>query len=419
MNVATGKPSGVRYRIILLTFLGIVIAYMDRANISVAGVTIMKEYGWTTTQWGSILSAFFVGYLILQIPAGWLADKIGGKRVLAAGVGWWSFFTMATCWAPSFNIMWIFRSMLGVGEAVTFPAITAIASQWVSGKERARAQAWNLSGMALSLAFTVPVVAWIISRFGWRAAFYSFGALGFVWTAVWLWYAKDNPADHPAVNQAELQHIAEESRPKSLGGANWGLVLRKGPVWALTVNYFCQNYSWYLYLAWLPAYLVMARGFSIMKMGIYGMLPYLGAFVATNLAGYVSDRLINVVGVSRARKYIMCAAFGGSGLFMFLGSQAASGGMAVVWITLSVSFLSMNFSSFWALPIDLGPKSAGLISGLMNTSGTVAGIIAPLLTGWLVAVTGSWIAALDVAVGLAILGIVICALFISAEQVVD
>src|SRR5208283_2278597 len=135
-GAATGKPSQVRYKIILLTFLGIVIAYMDRANISVASVTIMKEYGWSTTQWGSILSAFFVGYLILQIPAGWLADKIGGKRVLAAGVGWWSFFTVATCWAPNFNIMWFFRSLLGLGEAVTFPAETAIASQWVGGKER-------------------------------------------------------------------------------------------------------------------------------------------------------------------------------------------------------------------------------------------------------------------------------------------
>ena len=417
-GAATDKPSQVRYKIIILTFLGIVIAYMDRANISVASVTIMKEYGWSTTQWGSILSAFFVGYLFLQIPAGWLADKIGGKRVLAAGVGWWSFFTMATCWAPNFNIMWIFRSMLGLGEAVTFPAETAIASKWVGGKERARAQAWNLSGMALSLAVTVPIVAWIISRFGWRMAFYSFGAIGFVWTAVWLWYAKDNPTDHPEVNQLELQHITQERRAESLSGANWRLVLSKGPVWALAVNYFCQNYSWYLYLTWLPAYLVMARGFSIMKMGIYGMLPFLGAFVATNLAGYVSDRLIDAVGVSKARKYIMYTAFGGSALFLFLGSQAASGGMAVLWITLSVSFLSMNFSSFWALPIDLGPKSAGLISGLMNTSGTLAGIIAPLLTGWLVA-TGSWKTALDVAVGLAIVGIVICALFISAEQVVD
>jgi len=148
-------------------------------------------------------------------------------------------------------------------------------------------------------------------------------------------------------------------------------------------------------------------------------LPFIGAFIATNLAGYVSDRLIHAVGVTKARKYIMYMAFGGSALFLFLGSQAASGEIAVLWITLSVSCLSMNFSSFWALPIDLGPKSAGLISGLMNTFGTLAGITAPILTGWIVATTGSWETALGVAIGLAIVGIIVCALFISGEQVVD
>jgi len=270
------KPSNVRYKIVILTFLSIVIAYMDRANLSVASVTIMQEYGWNATQWGFILSSFFLGYFFLQVPAGWLADKIGGRRVLAAGVGWWSFFTIATCWAPGFNSMLVVRSLLGLGEAVTFPAETAIASQWVPIKERARAQAWNLSGMALSLAFSVPIAAWIIGEFGWRMAFYSFGALGFVWTAVWLWYATDNPANHQGVNQQELEHILQGQRKESLSeSAHWRVVLSKGPVWALAVNYFFQNYSWYLYLTWLPGYLVMARGFSIMKMGIYGMLPHL------------------------------------------------------------------------------------------------------------------------------------------------
>lgn len=414
------KPSNVRFKIVILTFLSIVIAYMDRANLSVASVTIMKEYGWDAAQWGVILASFFFGYVVLQIPAGWLADKIGGRRVLAAGVGWWSFFTMATCWAPNFNIMLIVRSLLGLGEAVTFPAETAVASKWVPKKERARAQAWNLSGMALSLAFSVPLVAWIIAEFGWRMAFYSFGILGFIWTAIWLWYATDDPAKHSGVNEQELKHIMQGQQKESLSeSAHWRVVLSKGPVWALAVNYFFQNYMWYLYLTWLPGYLVMARGFSIMKMGIYGMLPFLGAFLATNMAGLVSDKLAHAVGVTKARKYIMYTAFGGGALFLYLGSLAATGEMAVLWITLSVSCLSMNFSSFWALPIDLGPKSAGLISGLMNTFGTFAGITAPIVTGWIVATTKSWEFALGVAVGLAVVGVLVCALFISGEQVVD
>lgn len=413
------KPTRVRTNIVILTFLSIVIAYMDRANLSVASVTIMKEHGWNTAQWGSILSAFFVGYLILQIPAGWIADKIGGKRVLAVGVAWWSIFTAVTPFAKSLNSLWIVRALMGLGEAVTFPAETAIASNWVPSKERARSQALNLSGMALSLAVSVPISAWIISTYGWPAAFYFAGLLGLIWTLFWLWYAKDRPSDHPKVNQEELVLIGKGHGAKKEHSNDMSAVLKSGPVWALAINYFFQNYSWYLYLTWLPGYLVMARHFSILKMGIYGMLPYLGAFVITNLAGYISDRMIPKIGVTRARKYIMYAAFGGSALFLYLGAMAATGGMAVLWITLAVSFLSMNFSSFWALPIDLGPKNAGLISGLMNTFGTIAGIIAPIITGFIVNATGSWVYALSVAIILSIIGIFVCALFVSGKQVVD
>lgn len=418
-DLQTGKPTRVRVAITVVTFLSIVIAYLDRGNLSVASTTIMKEHGWNAEQWGSILSAFFVGYLILQIPAGWLADKIGGKRVLAAGVAWWSIFTGLTPVAGSLNSLWLMRALMGVGEAVTFPSETAIASKWIPVKERARSQAWNLSGMALSLAVSVPISAWIISRYGWPSVFYISAVIGLIWVAFWLLFAKDHPSQHKLVNSAELALIEQGRTEKTVSQTDWRAVAKAGPVWALAINYFFQNYSWYLYLTWLPGYLVMARHFSILKMGIYGMLPYLGGFVAANLAGNISDKLIPRVGVTRARKYIMYAAFGGSALFLYLGATANSGGLAVLWISLAVSFLTMNFSSFWALPIDLGPKNAGLISGLMNTFGTIAGIIAPILTGLIVTKTGSWIYALSIAVGLSVVGIIVCALFVTGEQVVD
>ena len=309
-SLQTGKPTRVRVAITVITFLSIVIAYFDRGNLSVASTIIMKEHGWNAEQWGSILSAFFVGYLILQIPAGWLADKIGGKRVLAAGVAWWSIFTGLTPMAGSLNSLWFVRSLMGVGEAVTFPAETAIASKWIPSKERARSQAWNLSGMALSLAVSVPISAWIISIFGWPSVFYISSLLGLIWVVIWLLFAKDNPSKHKLVNVAELALIEEDQTEKTVSQTNWRAVAKAAPVWALAINYFFQNYSWYLYLTWLPGYLVMARHFSILKMGIYGMLPYLGGFVAANLAGNISDKLIPRVGVTKARKYIMYAVYG-------------------------------------------------------------------------------------------------------------
>jgi len=379
----------------------------------------MEEFGWNTAQWGIILSAFFVGYAILQIPAGWLSDKYGGVKTLAFGTGWWSLFTIATAWARTIPTMAVVRALLGAGEAVNFPSHTAVTSRWIPVQERGRAQALNLSGMAFGTAFTIPVVAWIVKSFGWRWAFYSFGVVGFIWCIIWLWYVKDDPRQHPGVSPEELDYIRAGEREERLTNIDWNRILRSGPVWGLTVNYFFQNYCWYLYLTWLPGYLVMARHFDLMKTGIYAMLPYIGSFIAMNFGGWVCDKLAPVVGLTKSRKYVMYSAFAGCAVFLYFAARAQSPYTAVILITLSVFFLSLNYAPFWALPIDLGPRSAGVISGIMNTSGTLAGIIAPGLTGWIVQASGSWVYALTVAVVMALLGIIVCAVGVSAERVTD
>lgn len=415
-----GKTN-VRWRVMFLAFLAIVIAYLDRVNLSVAAPILMKQFGWNAAQIGMVLSAFFAGYAILQAPSGWLADRIGGRKILAIGMLWWSLFTLLTPFGSTLLLMIFIRSMLGLGEAVTFPAITAMVSRWMPPVERGRAQGFNLSGMMVGAGAAIPVVALIIKSVGWEWAFYSFALLGVLWMFIWLNYVTDKPEDHRGVSAEELEEIYPkmDGEVKSAVGSteSLGTILKSKAVWGLILGYFMQLYNWYLFLTWLPGYLVMARGFDIIKTGFYGMLPYIGAFICANLAGHISDKMAKTYGQTKARKIIIYISFLGSAIFLYFGAHAASPIMAVAFITICVSFVGLNFAPFWALPVDISPRNAGLISGLMNTSGTAAGIAAPMITGFVVSMTGSWVYALTVAIGCSLVGILIATFLISAKPI--
>lgn len=417
-EIPVGKTS-IRWRVMFLAFLAIVIAYLDRVNLSVSAPTMMKLYGWNATQFGMVMSAFFAGYAILNAPAGWLADRVGGKKLLALGMVWWSVFTILTPLGSTIGLMIFIRCMLGVGEAVVFPAMTSMVSRWMAPTERGRAQGFNLSGMMIGAGMAMPVVAMLIQTVGWEWSFYGFGLLGILWMIVWMMYVTNRPEDHPGISKAELEEISEgrglQDSANELESV-W-TILKSKAVWGIILGYFCQLYNWYLFLSWLPGYLVMARGFDIIKTGFFGLLPYIGAFIAANFAGYLSDKLSKIYGHTQARKMIIYTSFLGSAVFLYFGAHAESPVMAVALITICVSFVGLNFAPFWALPVDISPRNAGLVSGLMNTSGNLSGILAPMITGYVVTTTGSWVYALMVAIGCSLLGVIIAATLISAKPI--
>jgi sugar phosphate permease len=417
------EPAGkikARWWIMFFIFLSTILAYTDRSNISVVAVTMMKEFGWNEQQYGLLASSFFVGYLLLGIPAGWMSDKWGGVRFLAIGVLLWSVFTMLTPLAWSFGSMLLIRFLLGVGEAVNFPSHTSIVSRWSPMHVRGRWQGLNMSGMAIGVTIAAPITTWLTQKYSWHTSFYFFGILGIIWAIVWLKIATDSPKDNRYITSEEL---AEMEEMNELHGTNtkisWGKLLRVKEVWGITLIYFFQNYNWYLYLTWLPAYLMKARGFTLLKVGFYGMLPWLGAFIAMNLAGLASDYLCKRYNLTQARRIPIYVSFIGTAIFMALGAYTPNEWMALAYITLSVTFLGINFAMFWTLPIDIGPKSAGTLSGIMNTSGTIAGIIAPALTGFLIVSLGSWQYVLFIGAILALVGAVLTKFMISAKRVLD
>lgn len=238
-----------RVRVVFLCFLSFVICNCDRINISVAILPMAKYYGWNQTTVGIIQSAFFWGYVTTQIPGGYLADKYGGKHVLAGGVIVWSVMTFLTPLAASTNLglLLLARALLGVGEGVAMPAMNNIISKWVPEKERARSLSLTYSGMYLGSVIGLWLCPTFIVSFGWQSVFYIFGGLGFFWWAAWQWLAESSPELSKTISEREKTYIrdntpAAKELPKDVP---FRLLLSKSATWAIIVAHFCATWGTY------------------------------------------------------------------------------------------------------------------------------------------------------------------------------
>ena len=203
-----------RYTLVSLCFCAAFICYIDRVNISVAAIPMKEAFGWSETVKGLVLSSFFVGYLAMQVPGGWLAHRIGGKFVLGFAVIWWSIFTILTPPAAftSLAALIVVRIALGLGEAVTFPAGFVLLGKWVPPTERSRAVVVLLSGAPLGIVTALFTTGWIVNQFGWPASFYLFGLVGFAWAGVWYFRVFEEPAAHPRISGGELELLHAQKR---------------------------------------------------------------------------------------------------------------------------------------------------------------------------------------------------------------
>jgi len=414
-----GWPS--RVNLVILFFSSNLICYMDRINISVTAPMIMKELGWDEAALGIILSSFFVGYTLLQIPGGWLADRFGGKLVLSCGVLWWSLFTLITPLARSITGMAVFRALMGLGEGVNFPSIQSLTARWVPAGERSRVMGFILSGVSVGNIIAFPLATWIMLTLGWRWVFYVFSLFGFIWCAFWLRLASNTPEEHATIHPHELAYIQANRPPVgAAGGVPWKVLLSKSPVWALVINHFCVSWGFFMFLTWLPTYLVKAHGFSIREMGIYSMLPYMAMVVGSNGTGWLADYCIMRTGsITAVRKTVhsislLCGAF-----FLILLASAETKTAAITFITLALGMLSMTGSSTGPNAMDIAPRYAGTIMGMQTTAGNIAGVVVPLVVGVLVSLSGRWDLIFYLAAAVLILGVVIWDLFATGDQIIE
>ncbi|MHB8068881.1 MAG: MFS transporter [Desulfobaccales bacterium] len=395
-NVAR-RATKTRYMVLFILCLLYLISYLDRTAISVTAPEMIKEFGFSKTQMGVIFAAFFIPYGTLQIVGGLLGDYYGPRRVLTLLMAWWSIFTVVTGMAWNLVSMFIIRVLFGLGEAGGFPAATRAMATWFRPEDRGNLQGITHAASRLGAAVAPPVAVFLMLTFGWRSVFYILGFLGILWAILFYFYYRDNPKDHWGVNDAELDlitankeevHTAKKDKKK----IPWGAILKNRHIWALTFADFCYGYTLWVYLTWLPSYLVQSRGFSILKMGFYAALPLLGAMLGDIVGGLLSDHLFRKTSnLKLARCYVIFAAFVGAVVFTLLGVYNDSALAAVFLLTAAMFFLECSNANLWAIAMDLGGDHfAGTVSGFMNTGQGVAGMISPIAFGFIVDVTGSW-----------------------------
>jgi len=410
-----------RIRMVIFFFLSNLICYMDRVNISVTAPVIMKEFGWNEAALGVILSSFFWGYTLLQIPGGWLADRFGGKRILSIGVLWWSLFTMLTPLARSVGGMTAMRALMGIGEGVNFPSVQSMTAKWIPAGERSRVSGFTLSGVSVGNIIAFPLAAFIMSAFGWQYVFYVFGCFGIVWLLAWNRAAADRPEEHSRISAEELAYIkAHTPELPPLQKMPWKQILSQAPVWALVTNHFCTSWGFFMFLTWLPTYLVKAHGFSIKEMGIYSMLPYIAMVIGSNATGWFADWWIRRTGsITLVRKCLHTVSLLGASLFLVLLAHAGTKTEVILLITLALGMMSMTGSTTGPNAMDIAPRYAGIIMGMQTTAGNIAGVIVPVFVGVVVSLTNRWDLVFYCAAGIMVLAVIVWNLFGTGRQVLE
>jgi ACS family sodium-dependent inorganic phosphate cotransporter len=420
-GVVAHRPQ--RTVLIALCFAAVFICYVDRVNISLAIVAMTREFGWSKTTSGFVMSSFFIGYLLTQVPGGLLAGRYGGKPVLATGVILWSLFTALTPPAAyaGFAVLIAARIAMGMGEGVTFPSIYALFARWVPANSRSRAAGLVFSAIPFGVVCAQLATPPLVTSFGWPWAFYAFAVLGPLWWILWQPLTTSSPADHPRVSEAELRELAGDVPAPAAGPApSTRELLGSTAVWAIVIGHFCSNWATYVLLSWAPFYLLERFGVDFHSIGLYVMAPSIVSFVSLNVSGALGDALIaRGLSVVAVRKLMQSIGFGGAIVSLLALTQVQSAQAAVAVICMSTLLGSAVAAGFACNHLDIAPRHAGALMGISNTAGTIPGVIGVTFSGWLVDVTGSWSMVFVVAAGIKVFGLAFYLAFAKGEQQFD
>ena len=410
-----------RYTLVLLSFGAVFICYMDRVNISVAIIPMSIELGWDPATQGTVLSAFFLGYLVTQVIGGRLADRFGGKVVLGIGVLSWSLFTMLTPFAAfaGFSALLFARVGMGIGEGVTFPSIYSLFGRWLPNTESARAIGVIFSAIPLGSVLALLLTPVIVIHWGWPWAFYSFGAVGLVWW--WFWHTRvtADPELHPTIGAHERSAIALNPS-ESPAAPTLRELLSCAPVWAIIVGHFCTNWGGYVLLAWMPTYITKGLGVDFASVGLFAVIPSLCSFLFLNVAGWFADRLIkHGWEVTTARKTMQTIGFGGAATTLMFVGYIHDAPAAIALMSLGSILGACAVGGFGVNHLDIAPRYAGVLMGLSNTAGTIPGIIGVYVSGLILSYTNSWTLVFQVAAGIYLFGMVFYLMFASGKRLFD
>ncbi len=393
----------------LMLFCLTLINYMDRTTLSFAIDPIAHLFGLSTVAKGYLFSSFLWSYTIFQIPTGFLVDRFGAKKVAGAGIGIWSLATVFTGLASSFPVLLGSRIVMGGGEAVTNPSGAQVIREWIPARERGVLNACFNCGAYAGPALCALAAGPIITGFGWPVLFYVAGVLGFIWLVVWSVFFRA-PEQASWLSEQERQFILTQRTGgvSTATGPRSGLMrLLRGPsLWGLALSMGCNVYSQYLFLTWLPSYLRASKGLNLNASGFYTAIPYFTAMILCVFMGALSDRLLRRQDVARGgRRNLIACSMALAAIILFaplLNSLPA----LIVLLALSLTGVATTTSQLFALVNDLLPNrnDIGVVMGFVIVGGNIFGMMAPIVTGYVIAATGGYSLAFVIAGGLLAVG---------------
>jgi MFS transporter, ACS family, glucarate transporter len=381
--------TNVRWFLVFWLFILSAVSFLDRVNISVASSAIATEYHLSDVQLGWVFGAFLWGYALFQTFGGWLADRLGPRRVLTAGVVWWGVFTALTAAvSPALGGAVFFfvlvRFLLGAGEAIIFPASNQFVSRWIPTQERGFANGLIFAGVGAGAGSAPAIVTYIMVHYGWRWSFWLSALLGLLVGLVWFLTARDTPEQDHSVSASELQHIQNgRTVPPSETTATtlpWSVILKSKEVWLVTLSYFCFGYVAWIFFSWFHRYLFKVRGLDLKSSAFYSTLPPLAMVACSLLGGVINDKLTKSHGKRVGRCGIAAFALFLTAVLLVLGSQSVSTQLASLVLAGGAGALYLSQSSYWSVTTDIAGAHAGSTSGFMNMGAQLGGLVTAVLT---------------------------------------
>lgn len=361
---AAGTSSRKRYLVVAGVFILSWILYIDRAAISSAKGLIASEFGLSDQAMGAVFSAFVLGYALMQIPSGWLADRFGPRIVLAGLVALWSLFTFLTGTVSGLGSLLVIRLMFGVAEAGAFPASARAFYNWLPAGERGLANGILFSGAMIGGGISFPICAWLLGAHEWRWAFYLLAVPGFLWAALWMTFFRDHPG------RAVVREASERA-----AGMSFAQVFRSGPMALAMSQYFVGNFTFYIGVTWMLPYLTEQFKLSSGEAANYAMVPLICGAISNWTSGLVVDLLYRSGHRAWSRRLPGICGFVLAAGGIFSVSLAGSPLAAVAGFALAITGVELTISPSWAYCMDFGGKNSGGVTGAMNMVGNLGGFV--------------------------------------------
>jgi MFS family permease len=403
-SATPARPAGIpaTTKVLALLCAMYFISYIARQNVSTAIIAIRTEFKLSNTQAGLIFSAFGYPYLLFQIIGGLTADRFGPRLTLFVSGLVWAGATVVASFAWDFPSLFVARILLGFGVGATLPTATRAMQYWVETRKRGFAQGITHAFSRLGNALTPALIVGLMALVTWRGSFVVVGLAGFVWVALWYWYFRDDPKDHPSITQQELAVLPQRSK-SAAPAVPWGPLIAR--MWPVTLTYFCYGWCLWLYLSFLLIFFKDKFTLSAAETAFFATIVYTIGAVGNTIGGVVSDRILNTTNNIRLAR-IGAAVAGFVGALVSLLPILGVNDKVIVAICLSAGFFfaEMVIGPMWAIPMDIAPKYSGTASGLMNSGSALAAILSPLVAGLVTDWTGDPQLPFVIAIGVLLVG---------------